>query len=455
MQFASVFVGGWTLEALEFVADEPNTLELLEQLVNKSLVVTEEHEGEMRYFLLETIRQYAREKLFEAKQAAAARDRHFIHFDEVAEKLGWAFNSPNANELRWKSKAEFENMRAALEWGLEHHVETALHLATNLCFASNMSANVTEALGLLKSVLARVRALPDADGEAGTARQKRIAMALYTLGVVGMGNSIVGLPEVLQYTQKAISISRSVGDKRTLGYSLEMYFTISTFMGLPDGAAAAEEGYILLGEINDWLGLYMATLNMVRVAAQRGDLLEKQKYLAIIEEIPVPVQTGGIFYFAMGFDERMQGNYELAKRYYEKGLDIVKKLRIKHTENMFLSDLGHLARNQQDFARAKEIYKQTIVNWQEFGMRAAIAHQLECFGFLAIHAEEPHKAVRLFSAAEALRDKAQSPMTEPERTEYDPCTTQLRAMLPEKEFNVLWAEGKSMTMEEAIELAIL
>ena len=60
LRIASVFVGGWTLDALEFVADEPKSLELLEQLVNKSLVVTEEQKGEMRYFLLETIRQYAR-----------------------------------------------------------------------------------------------------------------------------------------------------------------------------------------------------------------------------------------------------------------------------------------------------------------------------------------------------------------------------------------------------------
>lgn len=85
LQFASVFVGGWTLDALEAVADDPETLEHLEQLVNKSLVVTEERETEMRYSMLETIRQYAREKLFDAKQSSAARDRHFIYFDELSE----------------------------------------------------------------------------------------------------------------------------------------------------------------------------------------------------------------------------------------------------------------------------------------------------------------------------------------------------------------------------------
>jgi tetratricopeptide (TPR) repeat protein len=161
-----------------------------------------------------------------------------------------------------------------------------------------------------------------------------------------------------------------------------------------------------------------------------------------------------MFYFTMGFDERMQGNYELAKRYYDKGLEIVKKLHVKHTEYMFLSELGYLARAQRDFAQAKEIYKQTIVNWQEFGMRAAIAHQLECFGFLAIQAEEPQMAVRLFSAAETVRDKVQSPMTEQERVEYDSHITQLHTMLVESELNALWAEGKSLTMEQANQLAL-
>ncbi|HMX76373.1 MAG TPA: adenylate/guanylate cyclase domain-containing protein, partial [Anaerolineales bacterium] len=124
LQFASVFVGGWTLDALEFVANEPNTLELLEQLVNKSLVVTEEREGAMRYFLLETIRQYAREKLFEAKQASAARDRHFIHYKNSTSGLWDVSRFNNETELQ-RLKAmhgEMENLRAAFEWGLQNHV---------------------------------------------------------------------------------------------------------------------------------------------------------------------------------------------------------------------------------------------------------------------------------------------------------------------------------------------
>ena len=91
-----MFVGGWTLDALEAVADDPFVLEKLEQLINKSLVVTKERGNEMRYFLLETIRQYAREKLFDAKQASKVRDRHFAYFDDFSEKLWLAFRSQDS-----------------------------------------------------------------------------------------------------------------------------------------------------------------------------------------------------------------------------------------------------------------------------------------------------------------------------------------------------------------------
>ncbi|HNC91307.1 MAG TPA: adenylate/guanylate cyclase domain-containing protein, partial [Anaerolineales bacterium] len=159
LQFASVFVGGWTLDALEFVANEPNTLELLEQLVNKSLVVTEEREGEMRYFLLETIRQYAREKLFEAKQASAARDRHFIHYKNSTSGLWDVSRFNNETELqRLKAmQGEMENLRAAFEWGLQNHVQDALDLAANMATSITMIGGPMEGTAMLKMAMEKFR----------------------------------------------------------------------------------------------------------------------------------------------------------------------------------------------------------------------------------------------------------------------------------------------------------
>ena len=443
------------MDALEVVSGDPNAIEHLDQLVNKSLVVTEERESEMRYFMLETIRQYAREKLFDAQQASAARDRHFFYFDELAEKMWEVFRSPDALSWRGKGDDELENMRAALEWGMEHHVEAALHLAANFSIILGSVVNATEALGLLKSALDQVQSLAPVEGEANLYRQKLIASAKFSQGNIGMGGA--GFPQVLHSFQEAISISRLTGDKKLLGYSLEMYFIASQFNNAPDGPAAAEEGLAILSEINDQWGIGLASINMVRVASARGDLDEKQKYLRIVKErlqdAPMAIQTG-MFYLAMGSDERSRGNRELAKQHYENGLIVFRRMRNKNFELVMLSELGHIARGERDFSRAREIYQQTILGWQELGARPAIAHELECFAFIAIAEEEPHRAAKLLGAAEALREKGQSPMTDNERIEYDQSVVRLRSLLAVAEFNSLWAEGRVMTMEQAIQLAL-
>ena len=456
LQTASVFVGGWTLDAIEAVADDPNVLKYLEQLANKSLVVTEERKSEMRYFMLETIRQYAREKLFEAKQPSAARDRHFVYFDDLSEKMWDVFLLPNM--LAWQDRAddEIENLRAALEWGLENHVEDALRLAANFCVISGWMSNQAEGLAMDKSAIERARSLPPVEGNANIHRQKLIARALFAQGMIGMGQG--NLPLVLEALQEAIAISRVTGDKLILGYSLEMYFTASTFINVPNGPEAAQEGLIIFtDEINDRWGLSMAYANMARVAASKGDQSEKQKYLGklkeLIRDVPVSFQVG-MFFLGMGMDESVHGNYGTAKQLFEDGLNIFRRLRNRNFQMVITSELGHIARHTGDINQAKKIYSETIKGWQDLGNRSAIAHQLECFAFIAIAGEEPQRAIKLFGAAEALREKINSPMTDHERVEYDKEVALLRSLFNESDFSPLWTEGRALTMEQAIAYAL-
>ena len=236
---ASVFMGGWTLEALEAVSADPNAMEHLEGLVSKSLVVTEERNGEMRYSMLETIRQYAREKLFEAKQSSAARDRHFIHFNEFSKAVWDMYLSAYNTALVNKLNDEVENFRAALEWGLEKHAEEAIHLAANLCLTLRWMGKPVEGLVLVQSAVKRAKALPPLGGPANTVRQKLIARALFVQGDanVGLGN----IPVAMQVYKEAIAISRVTGDKQILGYSLLNYAPIRSFMCLTQRSARGKD----------------------------------------------------------------------------------------------------------------------------------------------------------------------------------------------------------------------
>ena len=453
---ASVFVGGWTLDALEAVADDPNALEHLEQLVNKSLVIAEERDNEMRYFMLETIRQYAREKLFDAKQASSARDRHFIYFDSLSEKMWNVFRS--ADMIAWRDRAEdeAENFRAAIEWGLEQHTEGVVHLAGLYCIISSWISKQAEGMAFVQTSLERAKSLPPAEGDANIHRQKIIARALFAQGMTGLGQGNIQM--VFQALQEAIAISRVTGDKRILGYSLEMLYVASNFIKVPGAEQAAHEGLrIFTEELHDSWGLSMAYQNMVRLAIANGNDEEKEKYLGKLKEqlrdVPLSFQAG-LFFLGMGMGESLQGNYQEATQFFEDGLKIFKRLRNKNFQTALTSELGHIARHTGDINQARQIYTKTLTNWQDLGNRAAMAHQQECFGFLALADEEPHRAIQLFGAAEALRERINSSMTDYEQVEYNEAIARLHTMLTPTQFNSLWAEGRSMTLEQAIQFAL-
>jgi len=455
LQFASVFINGWTLEALEAVTNEPDTTEHLEQLVNKSLVVTEERETEMRYFMLETIRQYAREKLFEAKQSSAARDRHFVYYDNLSESMWQAFRSPT-DQLAWRDKVddELENLRSALEWGLESNLEEAIRLAANFCIVSGWISNIREDMPLVEAAVERIKSLPPVQGEVYLHRQKSMARALFALGMVGMGSGMAAVRAL----REAIAISRLTGDRLMLGYSLEMYYTASRFNDVPGAVEAALEGVdIFTNEINDNWGLGMAYQNLVSIAASNGDLIEKERYFEKLKEVMGEAPTSfqaGIFFLGIGLDESARGNYHAAKQIFENGLKIFERLRNRAFRLIMASELGHIARRTGDKVEAGKIYKETIKGWQDLGHRAAIAHQLECLGILALADEEPQHTIILFGAAEALRERIQALMTDEERVEYEQAIAHVHSLLSETEFKALWTRGRSMTMEQAIDLAL-
>ncbi|HMD82060.1 MAG TPA: hypothetical protein VKE92_12165, partial [Anaerolineales bacterium] len=106
------------------------------------------------------------------------------------------------------------------------------------------------------------------------------------------------------------------------------------------------------------------------------------------------------------------------------------------------------------YKEALALYRETLPDWQKIGHRGAVAHQLECFAFISRAQEQEERAVQLMSAAEALREASSSARTPQEQIEYDREFAGLRAGMNEKMFDLLWEEGRSMTMEQAIELAL-
>jgi tetratricopeptide (TPR) repeat protein len=124
-----------------------------------------------------------------------------------------------------------------------------------------------------------------------------------------------------------------------------------------------------------------------------------------------------------------------------------------HRINMVYSELAHLDRYEGRYQEAAAAYRKTILVWQRLGHRAAVAHQLESFGFIAQRQGENGRAARLLGAADSLREKINIPMYPAERVEYEEALEHLRSGMEDGEFDTGWNEGCAMIMEEAIEYA--
>lgn len=457
LRIASVFVGGWTLEALEAVSEDLNAIEHLEGLVNKSLVVTEELKSEMRYFLLETIKQYAREKLFEAKQSSAARDRHFIHYKNLTNDLWGAANFATEEEtLRLMSiQVELENLRAAFEWGLQNHVQDTLELAASMGMSMTMVGGELEGITLLKTAMEKFRALPPVEGEANRLRKEIYVHGCFSLGALLQGtNEIISSRNILQ---EAVAIARELGDKHLLGMGLELYASSSAMIKADDTPAAAMEGLEIFRELNYNPGMWIAYSTLARWETLHGNFQEGEKYVALAQASmkggTISIQFG-FLNVGMGMGARFQGRFERAQQYLEEGHRIFKHIGHKGLMALVTSEIAHTQRAMGKFAEAKKTYYETIKVFQDYGNRPAVAHQLECFAMIAVVEEEPQRAAKLFAAAEAIREATDHKPTDEEQAEESQFINRLRSMLPEAEFNALWAEGKSMTMEQAIRYAL-
>lgn len=210
----SVFVGGWTLEAAESVcADESmqgmiggeDILNLLEQLINKSLVIVEEVRGESRYRMLETMRQYANEKLVESGKSDTLHDRHVDFHLELAETAEPHLRRTEQIEWLARLSTELENLRAALAWSLDFSsVEPGLRLAGALGPYWEVQQYFSEGLHWLESLVRKERN--------SESREELAAHGKAHLRIVELADSLDDPERMLSSAEKAFLIYEKLND---------------------------------------------------------------------------------------------------------------------------------------------------------------------------------------------------------------------------------------------------
>ena len=459
----AVFVGGWTLEAAEAVCsgervESYEVLDLLAQLVDKSLVIAEEKSGAVRYHRLETIRQYAREKLFETNEAASIRDRHLDYFIERAKLSEKKIVSMWFGDFIHDKSIEDDNIRTALTWAVDNHPVKAMELVTlNLTvWTWFLQGYIFEIRDWCETILARVDSLPpeDIQPDANFLRLKarlwnRLAQALMNLGDHTGSQSAA---------EKSVALARELSVDEILSEALGSVGIGALYSGNPEYAQKVTEEGIEISESKGYPWVKLWTYNtMIHIANITGDKAKaqefKDKHKAVLREEGASVDPAED---KLDQSEKafLKGEIETSVRLTEEALAILADRGDKYRLVNTLSGSAHFLREQGQLAEALVFYRRSIRLWQDFGHRGAVAHQLECFGLIALVKGQPARAAKLISAAESLREVVNSVRTPTEQKEFEGARLELKTHMDESEFNNIWQEGRSMTMEQAIEFAL-
>ena len=449
----AVFSGGWTFEAAEAVVGEVEALDGLPGLVNKSLVNVEEQDDESRYRFLETIRQYAMEKLFESGEAIDVRDRHLDYFlqrmkqtPESEQRIYGAL----PDDVEWLDRMELEhaNLRAALEWSAANHPDKALSLIYILGnFWVGRDYNL-EACRWCQLILERGRSLPDMDGE----RAK--VYGILGWSSIGIGDHKTGR----EAAEAGIALSRKAKDPVTLGRLLALVSLACMFLGdFPAVEKALTEAEMIARQtgLAEQLATVLTTRAQLAFAGYR-DLAKSKMYLDEALMISTTIQNEwatAMSLFGMARVAGLTGDLITARAKFLQSANLAMNIGNKRQMYSCYSELAHVLRENGELDEPLAIYRDLLPKWKELGHRAAVAHELECIAYILARQNDPQPAAVLLGAAEALRESIESVPTAMEQIEYENEVAALHEKIDGISFAKAWEEGQRLTVDEAIALA--
>jgi predicted ATPase/transcriptional regulator with XRE-family HTH domain len=485
-----VFVGGWTLEAAEAICaaqathDGPGAvavLDLLTSLIDQSLVQPAAGPApgvsrEPRFTMLETIREYALERLAERGQDVALRQRYATYYLDLAEQAEQGLQGPHSHHWLDRLEAEHDNLRAVLAWSqtAAGDVELGLRVAAALWWFWWARGHGGEGRYWLAQVLAAEARSQESGVRTGEAFQSRMpsatgnsdggsqrvlpwrAKALIAAGVLAAAMDITAARPPLQ---AALAIYEALGDRLGCAFPLVLLGWLS---GL-DGHAAAGQAQIAdgLARFRDepargrWdfgRALFIAAL----FAMHQGDYLGArglcEESLGVFRSLGQPYGISQALNY-LGDLARLQGDYAAAAAYYTESLPLVRQAGVKGDLASLLHNLGYVALSQGDSGRAAALFGEGLALQHEIGHQQGIAECLAGCAAVAAIQGQGQLAARLFGAADALSTHAGGPVWPAEQAEYARHQAAAQAQLDPVVWQGAWAAGRAMPLVQAIELA--
>ena len=432
-------------------------LEGLTQLVAKSLVVAEHGSLDgIRYRMLESIRHYAHDRLIESGEASNQRDHHAEYFSQYVIDTEQYLRGPEMITWLKRLEVEHDNLRAAMEWSLETRPEFVLRTMAPLVYSGGGISNTSEIRGWLEQALETVNDQTVSKDQVSTADLVSQVKALSLLAWI---NFRLG-----EYTacesaaEEAITLARRIGAKREVAYGLQILSLALAYLGNLDKALQDAHESITLNRQHGskWdLSLSLSSISVIYTYTNELDQARSfaQEGLTIAQEIGNPWSIG-LSLRSLARIAAQQGDVQEALVRFEQSVKIFEKQGNLGLVVVARSDLAHFLRRQGEIPAARAIYEQTIQEWFEHGSRPAVAHQLECFAYLAISHEDPIRAATLLGAAESLREASSSIRMGEEQEEYKQAVAQLHTELDDDGFKKALNAGRVMTIEQSITFAL-
>jgi predicted ATPase/class 3 adenylate cyclase len=448
----AVFSGGRTLEAIEAVCDTRGDLPIgafegVSSLLDKSLLRQEEGpEGEPRFVMLETVHEFAREKLEKSAEAEEIKRAHAQYFLTFAEEAYPGLKG--ANQLQWfeRLEAEHDNMRAALSWALERkEVEVALRLGGALWWFWSWRGYQSEGRRWLQEALAiEVRGWPEVR-----------AMALAGVGELAADQG--DLDRAKEACEEGLELLANEAREAKLRLLSCLGWVAWQREDYGRAQQLYEENLALSREMDDTWWLANSLLGLAIVSHSRGDY---ERATELYEQsMDLFREQGDKQFLAMCLTSLAmmvysQGDLGRAAQLTEEAVVLFRELGTSVGLCMGLYNLGWIALLQDDLGRAAELYRESLSHSWETGMNPLVQMALEGIACMAEAKGEAERAARLWGAAQALQEAKDIPRDPDFLAEADARISAVRLGMGEEAWEEAWRKGRAMTLEEAVSYAL-
>jgi predicted ATPase/DNA-binding winged helix-turn-helix (wHTH) protein len=449
----SVFVGGCTLEAAEAVCNTGRDLgidlfEGLSSLVDKNLVQrVDRAEAEPRFSMLETIREYALERLTDSGEQPATRRAHAAYCLVLAEEGNPELSAADRAGWLTQCDVEIDNLRFALDWVFQTlNRDWALRLCLGLFRFWDMREHLSEGRTRLEAVLRLT----------GAECSKERAMVAHFLGALASAQG--DYPAAENFLQQSLSLYEELGDESGIAVSLNALAVSARDRG--DYARAQsnfERSLACWRMLPDRLALARCLHNLANVVKLRGDYQRAQWALRqaadIFEELGD--RTGSAWSINQQGDiARAQGDMAAARELYKRALSAFRAAGDQWGSARSLTDLAHVDCMRGDHVAAHAACREALEIFAGLRHRRGIARALESTACLALAQGRAEDALRLAAAAAQLRQSIGAPLPQAEQLKLDQTLLFAWKSVSEGEGKRAWAEGSAMSLENAVQYSL-